>query len=85
MSLMDNKTTYGTVPTVKNLGTKGSRRGLVVGLVRPRRLARGKTSFTVRHRRDVCSSQPHRARPRDEAMPTMPSMPQAGGYKSEGY
>ena len=33
---MDNKTTYGTVPTVKNLGTKGSRRGLVVGLVRPR-------------------------------------------------
>ena len=36
MSLNDNKPTYGTVPAVDSGATKGSRRGLVVGLVRPR-------------------------------------------------
>ena len=37
MSLNENKPTYGTAPVVEeNSGTKGSRRGLVVGLVRPR-------------------------------------------------
>ena len=34
MSLNDSKPTYGTAPAVEeNSGTKGSRRGLVVGLV----------------------------------------------------
>ena len=37
MSINDNKPTYGTAPAVEEiLGTKGSRRNLVVGLVRPR-------------------------------------------------
>ena len=36
MSINDNKPTYGTAPAVEEiLGTKGSRRNLVVGLVRP--------------------------------------------------
>ncbi len=36
MSLIENKTTYGTAPVVDSGATKGSRRGVVVGLVRPR-------------------------------------------------
>ena len=64
MSLNENKHTYGTVPAVEeNSGAKGSRRNLVVGLVRPRArksihtVAFMSSHRALRHRRDVCSSQ----------------------------
>ena len=66
MSINDNKPTYGTAPAVEEiLGTKGSRRNLVVGLVRPRArksihgafMSTESSHRARRHRRDVCSSQ----------------------------
>ena len=64
MSLND-KPTYGTEPAVASGATKGSRRNLVVGLVRPRArksihgafMSTESSSRARRHRRDVCSSQ----------------------------
>ena len=60
----ENKPTYGTVP-VGSGTTKGSRRGVVVGLVRPRArksihgafMSTESSHRARRHRRDVCSSQ----------------------------
>ena len=60
----ENKSTYGTVPAVASV-TKGSRRGVVVGLVRPRArksihgafMSTESSHRARRHRRDVCSSQ----------------------------
>ena len=65
MSLNETKPTYGTVPAVENSGTKGSRRGVVVGLVRPRArksihgafMSTESSHRARRHRRDVFASQ----------------------------
>ena len=64
MSLKEDKHTYGTVPA-EEISTKGSRRGLVVGLVRPRLrksihgafMSTESSHRARRHRRDVCFSQ----------------------------
>ena len=64
MSLNENKPTYGTVPADSG-ATKGSRRGVVVGLVRPRArksihgafMSTESSHRARRHRRDVFASQ----------------------------
>ena len=61
---LNNKPTYGTAPAAES-DTKGSRRGVVVGLVRPRArksihgafMSTESSHRARRHRRDVCSSQ----------------------------
>ena len=61
---LNNKPTYGTVPADSG-ATKGSRRNLVVGLVRPRArksihgafMSTESSHRARRHRRDVCFSQ----------------------------